>query len=160
MRDSWAMTMEPQSEQNHYPMNILVFTAICKEMFYWLPNPNINVLLLSNLLLVYSMNWKESTLCFPFDKAVVFPEEVIVLPHSSGSLVVVVFTILKGTRWGILLLIPLYIAEKCHFCCQIFKEIRFYLLYVSFTSRLHVTQAGSSKMQMFVASVCTGTVWE
>lgn len=57
------MTLDPQSEQNHYPMQLLVFAAICKEMFYWLPNPNINVLPLSSLALVYSMNWKESALC-------------------------------------------------------------------------------------------------
>lgn len=68
------MTLDPQSEQNHYPMRLLVFTAICKEMFYWLPNPSINVLLLSNLLLVYSMYWKESAIW----KAVVFLEEMIV----------------------------------------------------------------------------------
>lgn len=69
-RDSWAMTLGPQLEQNHYPMKLLVFTAICKEMFYWLPNPNINVRLLSNLGSVYSMNWKESALwkscCLPW----------------------------------------------------------------------------------------------
>lgn len=62
--------LHPQSEQNHYPMKLLVFTAICKEMFYWLPNPYINVLLLSNLGLVYSMFWKESALwkscCLPW----------------------------------------------------------------------------------------------
>lgn len=70
LRDSWAMTLDPQSDQNHYPMKLLVLTAICKELFYWLPNPNINVLLLSNLGWVYSMNWKESALwkscCLPW----------------------------------------------------------------------------------------------
>lgn len=83
-------------------------------MFYWLPNPNMNVLLLSNLRLVYSMNWKES---------VVFPEEIIVLLHSSWSLVLVVFTILRHQ----MMFFITYSSTYCGEMSLLLSEIKFYL---------------------------------
>lgn len=60
--DSWALTLDPQSKQNYSPLKLFVFTAICKKCFIAGQTTNTNMLPLSTLKLVYSMNWKESAL--------------------------------------------------------------------------------------------------